>query len=121
MSTGTQNSSVDGDKDGVGDFQQVTEDTGVPLGDARLPSFEGMLTPPEVARVFKVKPHKVLAWIQSGELRAINVATKIGGRPRYRIAVEDLRAFAAGRAAGPQPTVRRSPRRARGNDFEKYF
>lgn len=40
MSTGTQNSSVDGDKDGVGDFQQVTEDTGVPLGDARLPSFE---------------------------------------------------------------------------------
>ena len=45
------------------------------------------LTPPQVARRLGVNPDKVLSWIRSGELSAVNVTTKPGGRPKYRIAL----------------------------------
>jgi excisionase family DNA binding protein len=67
-----------------------------------------LLTPPEVARQWRIKHDKVLTWIRSGELRAINVATKPGGRPSYRIDPVDLKAFADRRAAVALP---RPPRR----------
>lgn len=51
------------------------------------------LTPPQVARLLKVNPDKVLTWIRSGKLHAVNVTVKPGGRPRYRIAMSDLEAF----------------------------
>lgn len=58
------------------------------------------LTPPEVARRYGVSRDKVLAWIRSGELRAVNVATTLGRRPRYVIDEADLAAFEARRSAG---------------------
>jgi excisionase family DNA binding protein len=39
-------------------------------------------TPPEIARRLGVGPEKVLAWIRSGELAAVNLATTRHGRPR---------------------------------------
>ena len=77
-------------------------------------------TPPEVARRLRVKPSKVLGWIRRGELRAINVAERQGGRPRWRVLAEDLAAFEAARGAQPQVRV---PRRRRGDaDVRvKYF
>jgi len=42
------------------------------------------LTPPQVAKRFAVDPAKVLCWIRGGELRAVDLATRTGGRPRYR-------------------------------------
>ena len=51
------------------------------------------LTPPEIARRWGIKSQKVLAWIHSGELRAINAAECLAGRPRYLVDVEDLAAF----------------------------
>ncbi len=47
--------------------------TGMKLDPART-----KLTPPEVAKAWGISPEKVLAWIRSGELRAVNVATKLG-------------------------------------------
>jgi hypothetical protein len=68
------------------------------------------LTPPKVARRYGCTPEKVLAWIRAGELRAINIATKRGGRPRYVIDVADLAAFENMRAvvASPPSSRRRS-------------
>ena len=51
------------------------------------------LTPAEIARRWGIKSHKVLAWIRSGELRAINAAETMTGRPRYLVDVKDLAAF----------------------------
>jgi excisionase family DNA binding protein len=51
------------------------------------------LTPPEVARRFGIKPDKVLTWIATGGLVAINAAERPGGRPRWRISQEALEAF----------------------------
>ena len=68
------------------------------------------LTPPQIGEQYGVDPAKVLGWIRRGELRAMNVATTIGGRPRYRIAPADLAAFEAARSAGPTPRVSRRRR-----------
>ena len=66
------------------------------------------LTPPQVARRLGVNPDKVLRWIRSGELSAVNVTTKPGGRPKYRIAAADLDTFKNRRS--PQHRVK--PKRA---------
>ena len=70
------------------------------------------LTPPELAARLGVKADKVVAWIRSGELRALNAATKPGGRPRWLIDEADVAAFEARRAAQPVPRCTgRTPRR----------
>jgi excisionase family DNA binding protein len=67
------------------------------------------LTPPQVAKHLGLSRDKVLGWIRSGELPAINAATKQGGRPRYLVARKDVTAFQARRSALPPPPP--SPRK----------
>jgi excisionase family DNA binding protein len=52
---------------------------------------EKWLTPPAVARQLGVTNSKVLTWIRSGHLRAVNLSDR--GRPRWKISPEDLAAF----------------------------
>ena len=68
------------------------------------------LTPPEVARSWGISPDKVVAWIKSGELRAIDASTRRGQRPRYLIDVDDLADFEARRSCSPAPKPRRQRR-----------
>jgi excisionase family DNA binding protein len=78
------------------------------------------LTPPEIAKRLRVNVDKVLTWIRSGELRAINVATRRGCRPRYRVAVVDLESFLRSRAVvPPQPVTRRRSKPA--NDVIEFY
>lgn len=65
------------------------------------------LTPPEVARERGIKASKVLMWIASGELVAVNHAGQRNGRPRWRISPEALNAFDAARScrANISPTA----------------
>lgn len=69
------------------------------------------ITPPQYAKELGVDNAKVLTWIRSGELRAINAATDRNGRPRYLIDVSDIAIFEAARAVQP-PTPRVRRRRA---------
>jgi transposase len=69
------------------------------------------LTPPAVAERYGVDVHKIIGWIRRGELRAIDVATTTGGRPRYRISPADLAQFEAARSATPQPKITRCRRK----------
>jgi hypothetical protein len=68
------------------------------------------LTPPDVAAIYGVSPDKVLAWIRSGELRAINAATSQSGRPRYLVDLDDLNSFEERRTVQPPPNGRRRTR-----------
>ena len=68
-------------------------------------------TPAAVAKRLGVDVHKILTWIRRGELRAVDVSTTTGGRPRYRISEADLAVFLAARAAGPEPRISRIRRR----------
>ncbi len=77
------------------------------------------LTPPQVAERFGIDPEKVRAFIDSGELRAINVAAKRCSRPRWRISPDALADFEASRSATPPPTVTR--RRRRDPSIKQFF
>jgi len=69
------------------------------------------LTPPELARRWGIGGDKVLTWIRNGELRAINVATRLASRPRYLIDERDVVAFESARAVIAKPTIRRQRKR----------
>jgi hypothetical protein len=74
----------------------------------QLHSQRTKLTPPQLARQWGIDTDKVLVWIRNGELRAINAATRLGGRPRYLIDVCDIEAFEARRVVQqPQRVVRK--------------
>ena len=51
------------------------------------------LTPPEAAKLLRVRIDKLRGWITRGELAASDVSDRPGGRPRYRIARDDLDDF----------------------------
>ena len=57
------------------------------------------MSPPAVADQLGVKPSKVIGWIERGELRAANLADRLGKRPRYRIDPADLADFLRVRSA----------------------
>jgi excisionase family DNA binding protein len=63
---------------------------------------------------YGVSEHTVLAWINRGELRAINVGRRPGTKkPRWRITAEALAAFEQLRTrTPPPPRVRRKKRPA---------
>ena len=69
-------------------------------------------SPPQLAEELGVDPSKIRCLIRSGELRANNLATRDGGRPRWRIAPEALVEFLQRRQASANMTLR-SPRRKR--------
>ncbi len=79
------------------------------------------LKPSEVAAQRGIDVGNVLAWIRAGELPAIDVSKRRGGRPRWRIDVADLAAFEASRR-NVQPKITSTPRRSRRRESEvAYF
>src|SRR5262245_16350583 len=76
------------------------------------------LTPPELARLLRVSPDRVRAWIARGELGAINTADNRSGRPRYVVLPHHL---AEGeqrrRVVVAAPTPRRRRRAAETVDY----
>jgi hypothetical protein len=78
-----------------------------------------VLTPPQIARQYGIAPEKVVAFIKSGELRAFNLAKKPGGRPRYKIAMEDLLAFLECRRVQARPRVK--PRKKKQSEVIQFF
>jgi hypothetical protein len=61
------------------------------------------LTPPELAQRYRCKASKIVGWIRSGELRALDLATRGSRRPRYRISPEAIAEFERRRSAAPLP------------------
>ena len=78
------------------------------------------LKPAEVAGAWGVDVGKVLAWIHAGELPAVDVSKRRGGRPRWRIDVADLAAFEASRR-NVQPKITSTPRRSRRRESEAAY
>lgn len=73
----------------------------------------------EVAQHFTVGQHTVLEWIHHAELLAVNVARRPGGKPRWRISADSLRAFEMLRSVESPPVpVRRRRQQA---DAIKFY
>ena len=83
-------------------------------------STKSKLTPPALARRWGISADKVLAWIRSGELKAINAATRPGGRPRYVIDEADVVRFEGSRAATQATTIKRKTCR-KNHDIIEFF
>jgi excisionase family DNA binding protein len=64
---------------------------GVPAMSARTPDAEPLLTPAEVATMFRVDPKTVTRWAKAGKLTSIRT---LGGHRRYR--ESEVRALLAG-------------------------
>lgn len=69
----------------------------------------GLLSRPAVARRCSVGVGTVQAWIDSGELPAVNVAADTRRKPRWFVSPEALKAFLRLRAK--MPAVGRMPKR----------
>jgi excisionase family DNA binding protein len=78
------------------------------------------LTPPQLARQLGVSPDKIVGWIRSGELRAVNIAANPKGRPRYIIDPKDVEAFEARRSIHKTPSVPRRRKRT-SDDVIEFF
>lgn len=63
------------------------------------------ITPPIYAAECGISTEKVISFIQSGQLRAVNFATKPSGRPRYLIDRADIERFEASRAVSSQQQI----------------
>jgi excisionase family DNA binding protein len=78
------------------------------------------LTVNDVCERYDVAEHTVLAWIRSGELRAVNVGRKPGAKkPRWRITQEALDAFELLRT--PTPILPRTKRRKRSLGIVEFY
>ena len=78
------------------------------------------LTPPQLAEKWGISPEKVLGWIRSGELRAVNAASRRDGRPRFLIDVDDIAAFEERRAVHSTPRVARKKNHPERNIIEFF-
>src|SRR5262245_32351021 len=68
------------------------------------------LTVRDLARRYRVGPDKVRGAIARAEIRAINTATALCGRPRWVASPDALAAFERRRASDPPPLPKRKPR-----------
>jgi hypothetical protein len=67
------------------------------------------LTPPELAKLWRVSPEKIIAMIRGGQLAAVNLASRGSSRPRFRISRDAIRNFEQGQVPIPKATP--GPRR----------
>ena len=76
------------------------------------------LTTREVAKRYRVSPTKVIAWIRRGELKALNTASALSGKPRWVVLPGALADFERGRQGVPPP---KPPRRRRKPAVVDYY
>ena len=76
------------------------------------------LTVADLARRYRVSPDKVRAWIARGELKAVNTAAALCGRPRWVVPADALAAFE--RRRSPAPALKPVRRRKRTELIDYY-
>ena len=78
-------------------------------------------TPPAIAELLGIDVDKVRTWILAGELKAVDVATTTGGRPRWRISRQDLEEFLIQRSSSPPPKPKQRRRKPQRSKETAYF
>jgi hypothetical protein len=91
----------------------MPNDTALPLPTA---SSVGM-TVKEFARLFRVNPDKVRAWIKSGQLGAVNTAAAQCSKPRFVVLPRHLEEFERRRSATLPPNAPKRRKRVAAVDY----
>lgn len=76
------------------------------------------LTVSEFAERYRIGVDKVHGWIRRGELKAVNVASVLCGRPRWVILPDAIAEFEKRRTGGPEP---QQPKRRRKTTAVDYY
>jgi hypothetical protein len=77
------------------------------------------LTVADLAARYRVSEDKIRRWIRNGDIRAVNSATALCGKPRFVVLPEALADFEKSRAAAEPP---KPPRRCQKRiDFVEYY
>jgi len=79
------------------------------------------LTVPQLAKLWGVATKKVLGFIRSGELRAVNLASQSSSRPRYAIDRVDIDAFELARQVVPDAGNRATRKRSVQPGVKQFF
>jgi len=79
------------------------------------------LTVSQLAKRYHVSPDKIRNWIRKGELRALNVASRLCGRPRFVVTADSLAEFERGREAATPDAPKPKRRRRRPAGFIDFF
>lgn len=75
----------------------------------------------DIMQRYGVTQHTVLAWIASGELKALNVGVTRGKKkPRWRVTEQAINDFEALREKNSPPPAREQ-RRRKSNDVVKFY
>lgn len=87
------------------------------------PTERRKVTPPELAARWGVNPDKIIFFIRSGELRAIDASLLPGqGKPRYLIDEDDIEAFESRRQVQPPlPQPARRKKQSLPAGFKRHF
>ncbi len=79
-------------------------------------------TVPRAAELLGTDTDKVLNWIHSGELEAVNIATNRNGkRPRWRVAESALGKFLLARRHPASTQAPSTPRRRKAANVTEFF
>jgi hypothetical protein len=78
---------------------------------------------PEVAKLWGVSTKKVLHFVKTGQLKAINLAASPSNRPRYAIDIEDIEKFERSREVVPEANrcAARKSRRPKPREVKQFF
>ncbi|MFB6320784.1 helix-turn-helix domain-containing protein [Saccharicrinis sp. FJH54] len=77
------------------------------------------LTAGQVAAELDVSAATVCVWCSTGQLRAVNVSRKVGGRASWRIERRELDRFKESRTTSPPPP--KQPRRRKPADVIEFY
>jgi hypothetical protein len=94
--------------------------TNTVLDGERSPKPGRGLSPRDLCHRYKVGLDKVLGWIRRGELKAVNVATALCGKPRWVVTPEAIAEFERMRAGGLPPKKERR-RQRNPPDFVDFY
>ncbi|MBC7771203.1 MAG: helix-turn-helix domain-containing protein [Pyrinomonadaceae bacterium] len=93
-----------------------------PSSASKVPPPHSWFTPREVAKQRRVRVEKVMTWIRSGELEAVNHASSTLAAPRWKISVESLARFDGARSSRLLVSVSsRRTRRGKGIEVKEFF
>jgi hypothetical protein len=85
----------------------------VPPADTPQPGFSVA----DLCRRWKVGPDKIRAFLARGELVGVNLASRLSGRPQWRITADSVERFERRRTSAPPPKPQRRRRLPEVIDF----
>jgi excisionase family DNA binding protein len=75
-------------------------------------------TPNELAKLLRISPDRIRAWIAAGQLGAVNVAETRSGKPRFVVLPQHLEEFERRRRVAPPV---KPPRRRKRIQLVDYY